>query len=237
MPGDTMLPIAKPCAICGVNPRKYQRTKCGRCAWLAEDRQKGTARRTAFKRRARRAAGCRTRAEISAEAQVRAFERAQIRKARPKPLAPYIALGLTTAQARRMMAKLKHYLKPRRRRVDCKASRWAAMAQASSDGSITLDSIIALLLSSEACCYCQIPLALTDRSIDHAEALAIGGAHSLSNLVVCCVRCNRIKGGKLGAQLSPFASGHYAGPWYESQSGDGAGGSRAVFESLNNFAP
>lgn len=43
------------------------------------------------------------------------------------------------------------------------------------------------------CIYC---LATDNLSIDHVIAFSIGGSHDASNLVVCCMPCNRVKGAR-----------------------------------------
>lgn len=79
-----------------------------------------------------------------------------------------------------------------------KASRLlsAHAARAKRDGQ-TLDyaslHLQRLLEAHPLCGYCRMPLDLS-ASLDHRQPIARGGKHSLDNLLVCCTRCNRLKG-------------------------------------------
>lgn len=57
-----------------------------------------------------------------------------------------------------------------------------------------LAQLRALVASAEACPYCQGTVTVASFSVDHALPLAHGGRTQLHNLVVCCRRCNHIKG-------------------------------------------
>lgn len=46
----------------------------------------------------------------------------------------------------------------------------------------------------QMCCYCQKAIVAADVSIDHQIPVSRGGSNSVSNLVVCCKRCNQAKG-------------------------------------------
>jgi 5-methylcytosine-specific restriction endonuclease McrA len=44
------------------------------------------------------------------------------------------------------------------------------------------------------CHYCRLPFALDQLRFDHRNPIARGGKHAADNLVVCCDRCNSLKG-------------------------------------------
>lgn len=44
------------------------------------------------------------------------------------------------------------------------------------------------------CPYCGVALTISNFSLDHMEPTSRGGHHCLTNLVVCCERCNQTKG-------------------------------------------
>jgi 5-methylcytosine-specific restriction endonuclease McrA len=50
-----------------------------------------------------------------------------------------------------------------------------------------------LLESSPCCQYCRLPVGW-NVSLDHRTPISRGGKHQLSNLAVCCSRCNSLKG-------------------------------------------
>ena len=56
---------------------------------------------------------------------------------------------------------------------------------------IPTDSILRLIEASASCYYCG---SLERLGFDHRIPLFLGGKHDLSNLVVCCARCNQLKG-------------------------------------------
>jgi 5-methylcytosine-specific restriction endonuclease McrA len=44
------------------------------------------------------------------------------------------------------------------------------------------------------CPYCGVALTISNFSLDHLEPTSRGGHHCLTNMVVCCERCNQTKG-------------------------------------------
>ena len=62
-----------------------------------------------------------------------------------------------------------------------------------SDGTITPQAVGNLFKTAELCPYCWCMLT-NNKSLDHRVPLARGGAHSISNVVVCCRSCNSKKG-------------------------------------------
>jgi 5-methylcytosine-specific restriction endonuclease McrA len=44
------------------------------------------------------------------------------------------------------------------------------------------------------CCYCRRRLSPRSFSLDHSIPTSRGGPHSITNLAVCCLRCNETKG-------------------------------------------
>lgn len=63
--------------------------------------------------------------------------------------------------------------------------------------------IRALLETAKVCVYCVRPLSF-ELTLDHQVPLDRGGAHSLDNLVVCCRRCNSLKGLMDGREFQLF---------------------------------
>jgi 5-methylcytosine-specific restriction endonuclease McrA len=57
----------------------------------------------------------------------------------------------------------------------------------------SLHDLRQLLATSPTCTYCRAPVAF-DAQLDHRTPIARGGRHALDNLVVCCARCNQLKG-------------------------------------------
>jgi hypothetical protein len=62
------------------------------------------------------------------------------------------------------------------------------------DGSITEDVLWDLFLEASSCPYCGVEITARNSSLDHIVPLASGGAHSIANVIVCCVACNLEKG-------------------------------------------
>lgn len=52
-----------------------------------------------------------------------------------------------------------------------------------------------------ACAYCACVLTVKNVSMDHDEPVSRGGPWELDNLVVCCIRCNQIKGNMTGHEF------------------------------------
>jgi len=50
-----------------------------------------------------------------------------------------------------------------------------------------------LAREAKLCVYCRAPLSLA-LSFDHRVPIARSGLHAISNLCVCCQRCNTLKG-------------------------------------------
>lgn len=63
------------------------------------------------------------------------------------------------------------------------------------DGTVTDEFLIALYETS-CCVYCHKETPPDKRTADHKVPLARGGAHSASNLVMACVKCNNRKHAK-----------------------------------------
>lgn len=60
--------------------------------------------------------------------------------------------------------------------------------------SITLEQVQNLAIAAECCPYCQEPLKPKTISLDHKMPVERNGQHTLSNIAICCMRCNKIKG-------------------------------------------
>lgn len=49
--------------------------------------------------------------------------------------------------------------------------------------------------NTECCFYCGKKMKKISKTIDHINPIKSGGSNCYSNLLVCCKRCNSIKGG------------------------------------------
>jgi 5-methylcytosine-specific restriction endonuclease McrA len=75
------------------------------------------------------------------------------------------------------------------------------LLRATADGTVTRQNLRRLLDAAVKCPYCGARLTDETKSLDHVTPLARGGRHSLSNLTVCCLKCNVSKGAKTVALL------------------------------------
>lgn len=53
---------------------------------------------------------------------------------------------------------------------------------------------VAVALADGICTGCSQPLTTKNFGLDHRDPVARGGQHSLTNLDVCCMTCNTVKG-------------------------------------------
>jgi 5-methylcytosine-specific restriction endonuclease McrA len=74
--------------------------------------------------------------------------------------------------------------------------RRAERIASNNDGTLTGEVIVSLFATATHCIYCYKAMRSTEKSLDHVAALSKGGAHSISNVVVCCKTCNNAKGTK-----------------------------------------
>lgn len=84
----------------------------------------------------------------------------------------------------------------------------AKMMRETSDGTLTRDVIERLFAESTQCPYCGVEI--SDRvkkrsdnrkSLDHVVPLSRGGTHSIHNIVICCWKCNRLKGNRILTEI------------------------------------
>lgn len=68
-----------------------------------------------------------------------------------------------------------------------------------SDGTLTRDMAAKVVSERLTCPYCGCGLSDEIRVVDHMDPMALGGLHSVSNVVSCCASCNTRKSAK------PFA--------------------------------
>lgn len=61
------------------------------------------------------------------------------------------------------------------------------------DGTLTPDVVRALFAAAAHCPYCGAPMPSRSKSLDHVVPRSRGGAHSVTNVVVCCRSCNSRK--------------------------------------------
>lgn len=63
------------------------------------------------------------------------------------------------------------------------------VAQAS-DGTLTGKVVRRLFAEATLCPYCAVDMLNDEKTLDHMEPVSRGGAHSLTNVLVCCRACN-----------------------------------------------
>jgi hypothetical protein len=105
---------------------------------------------------------------------------------------------LTPAQALRRLCQRIYAAQRRRARTDGVTLNYDA------------DDLVFLAEHAKWCHYCRLPFALDQLRFDHDKPIARGGRHAVDNLVVCCERCNLLKGLLTGfefAFLLTFLSG------------------------------
>lgn len=61
------------------------------------------------------------------------------------------------------------------------------------DGSLTIEVLKQLFADAKDCPYCGVTMKSREKTLDHINPISRGGVHSLSNVVVCCRRCNSLK--------------------------------------------
>jgi 5-methylcytosine-specific restriction endonuclease McrA len=64
------------------------------------------------------------------------------------------------------------------------------------------DDLVFLAERAKWCHYCRNPFALNQLCFDHKTPVARGGRHAIANLVVCCERCNLLKGRLMDFELT-----------------------------------
>jgi hypothetical protein len=89
---------------------------------------------------------------------------------------------LTPAQALRRLCQRIHAVQRRRARAEGVTLNYNAA------------DLVWMAEHAKWCHYCKNPFALDQLRFDHKTSTARGGKHAVDNLVVCCDRCNRIKG-------------------------------------------
>lgn len=62
-----------------------------------------------------------------------------------------------------------------------------------SDGTLTAAVVARLYREPDLCPYCGVEMLPREKALDHKIPIARGGAHSISNVVVCCMDCNTEK--------------------------------------------
>jgi 5-methylcytosine-specific restriction endonuclease McrA len=89
---------------------------------------------------------------------------------------------LTPAQALRRRCQGIYAAQRRRARADGAALNYDA------------DDLVFMVEHAKFCPYCLNPFALDQLRFDHKTPLARNGRHAVDNLLVCCARCNSLKG-------------------------------------------
>jgi hypothetical protein len=105
---------------------------------------------------------------------------------------------LTPAQALRRRCAGIYAAQRRRARADGAALNYDA------------DDLVFMAEHAKWCHYCRLPFTLDQLRFDHGKPIARGGRHAVDNMVVCCERCNLLKGSLTGfefAFLLTFLSG------------------------------
>ena len=131
--------------------------------------------------------------------------------------------GTRCRDCNRTIAKIsRHTSKAARKHMNARRAARLAMLD---DDTLTPEVIEALLSNAHSCPYCRVTLAATDKSIDHLDPIARGGAHSISNGTVCCKACNTKKG------ASSFLE------WMQSLPPDAAADALAMFRRIARAEP
>jgi hypothetical protein len=68
------------------------------------------------------------------------------------------------------------------------------------------DDLVFMAEHAKWCHYCRMPFALDQLRFDHGKPIARGGRHAVDNLVVCCDKCNRLKGLLTGFEYAALLS-------------------------------
>ncbi len=68
--------------------------------------------------------------------------------------------------------------------------------QSTADGSIKQEILWGMLRKTTKCPYCNSGMGSTEKSIDHLIPLSKGGLHRITNIIVCCKKCNIGKNNK-----------------------------------------
>jgi 5-methylcytosine-specific restriction endonuclease McrA len=67
-------------------------------------------------------------------------------------------------------------------------------------------AVVAQALSAGTCPYCAGPLTVANFSIDHHNPISRDGDFSIGNIVVCDLRCNKIKGKLTDCEFQRFTA-------------------------------
>ena len=105
---------------------------------------------------------------------------------------------LTDADYRQQLrdkARSDHKMKPwmllaRKHRRD------AEQAGIEIDGSVTAEALGAIWRETTTCLYCGRDLNEQNKSVEHMQPMAKGGAHTMANLIIVCRLCNCLKNRK-----------------------------------------
>lgn len=198
--------IRRRCATEGCErPAKRDRTQCSWCcvggyeAWLAKKQ------RERVRAAARAGREYRTRADISAAVKARKTEELAAKQRRRLLLV--LGRGLALLAARRVReatglsvaglawratrGTARGFVLRARNRVHRARRRGIAVRD---DRTLTPAVLARMFERGTSCGYCRAPLAPADRTLDHMLPLFRGGVHGVSNVIVCCARCNSFKG-------------------------------------------
>lgn len=74
-----------------------------------------------------------------------------------------------------------------------KHHRDARLAGVDDDGSVTVDVVKEMWLSTLECVYCGRELTEYNKSLEHMLPMSLGGEHSIRNVIVVCRLCNETK--------------------------------------------
>lgn len=95
----------------------------------------------------------------------------------------------------RMELKQKIYKKTESAKISIKNTRMKRRT-IKKQGDVTTAQLAKLLQDSKHCYWCNNSLKGITPHIDHYTPIALGGEHTLSNLVISCPHCNHIKSSK-----------------------------------------
>lgn len=92
------------------------------------------------------------------------------------------------------IAKVRNWKQNNSKKVSLQNHRRKNRVDRQCDGTITPDYLANLKAQADYCSYCKSRLYEDNKTIDHAVPIALGGLHSVNNIVVCCENCNLRKG-------------------------------------------
>ena len=93
-----------------------------------------------------------------------------------------------------MRARARYQYDPQYRAAQIlKRHRRDVATEAVCDGTITKRVVYEMFARTKSCGYCGVAMQYQDKSMDHLIPISRGGAHSIENVEVVCLQCNKAK--------------------------------------------